>query len=296
MACTSPASRLVRGVVLVFIATACATEAERTVVDSAAGTVALRDDMVAGPAGVLHVDDGGSGSGIPVVFVHSFGGSSQHWAAQLAHVRDERRAVAFDLRAHGASAAPTSGDYSVDAFASDISAVVDSLDLQRFVLVGHSLGGAAALAYAGTHPDRVAGLLLVGTPGASIPEQSKPIITSLESDQYQSVMDDYMGRLTTGARPDVARQVDEGVRRLSRDQSISIIKGVFAYDPLTALRRYRGPVLSVSAAAEPEAPTALHNLEPTVKHETMAGTSHWMQLDAPDAFNALLDGFLREIR
>ena len=53
----------------------------------------------------------------------------------------------------------------------------------------------AGLVYAGAHPDRVAGLVLVGTPGASTPEMSKPIIASLESEKYQQVMDDYMKKL-----------------------------------------------------------------------------------------------------
>src|SRR5438552_1325242 len=48
---------------------------------------------ITGPAGRLHVDDGGSG-GPPVVFVHSFAGSSAHWASQLAHLRPRRRAGA----------------------------------------------------------------------------------------------------------------------------------------------------------------------------------------------------------
>ena len=45
--------------------------------------------------------------------------------------------------------------------AGDVAAVVDTLKLDRFVLVGHSMGGGVALTYAGAHPDRVAGLVLV---------------------------------------------------------------------------------------------------------------------------------------
>ena len=78
--------------------------------------------------------------------------------------------VAVDLRGHGRSEAPAAGDYAVESLAADIAAVVDALGLGRFVLVGHSMGGAAALAYADAHPERVAGLVLVGTPGKSSPE------------------------------------------------------------------------------------------------------------------------------
>ena len=69
---------------------------------------------IAGPAGVLAVDDGGTG-GLPVVFLHSYAGSKAHWAAQLAHLRKTRRAVAIDLRGHGDSAAPPDNVYSSPA-------------------------------------------------------------------------------------------------------------------------------------------------------------------------------------
>lgn len=93
------------------------------------------------------MEDGGAGA-VPVVFVHSFSGNSTHWTPQLSHPRARRRATAFDLRGHGKSAAPANGDYRIEAFAEDIGAVADALGLQRFVIVGHSLGGSAATAYA----------------------------------------------------------------------------------------------------------------------------------------------------
>src|SRR5688572_31487527 len=82
-----------------------------------------RSMKMMGPAGRLHVDDRGSG-GVPVVFLHSFAGSSQQWRDQLDHLRPSRRALAIDLRGHGQSEAPASGGYSVDAMADDIAAVV----------------------------------------------------------------------------------------------------------------------------------------------------------------------------
>ena len=63
-------------------------------------------EQVKGTAGLLHVDDDGTG-GVPVVFVHSFTGDTTHWSAQLEHLRKTRRAVAFDLRGHGQSESPS---------------------------------------------------------------------------------------------------------------------------------------------------------------------------------------------
>src|SRR5206468_12386469 len=111
-----------------------------------------------------HADDGGSG-GVPVVFVHSAAGSTEHWSVQLRHLRRTRRAAALDLRGHGRSAPPRDGDYRINSLAADLKAALDHLGLPRAVLVGHSLGGVVCATFAGTHPDRVAGLFLLDPAG-----------------------------------------------------------------------------------------------------------------------------------
>jgi len=167
------------------------------------------------------------------------------------------------------------------------------LDLDRFVLVGHSLGGAAAIAYAGAHPDRVAGLLLVGTPGKIPEDQARRIMTSIESD-YDKVTQEYWNRLLTDAQTEVRAQVSSEMGSLPKDAAISIIKATFAYDPLPALGRYPGPKL-VIATPSGDTPNDLHHLLPGLPHHIMTGTSHWPHLDKPQEFNQLMDRFLTGI-
>jgi pimeloyl-ACP methyl ester carboxylesterase len=247
---------------------------------------------IAGPSGRLHVDDGGR-RGLPVVFVHSFAGSSGHWSAQLAHLRPTRRAMALDLRGHGRSQAPGPAGYAVEGLASDIAAVVDKLGLKRFVLVGHSMGGAAALAYAGAHPDRVAGLVLVGTPGKTLPEQANQIMASMEAD-YDKVTEGYWTKLLDGAQPGVAERIRSDMKRLPREPSLEIIRAIFAYDPLPALRAYPGPKLLIDTP-HGEGPGSLHSLAPEIPRRVISGTSHWPHMDKPEEFNAMLDDFLKTV-
>jgi pimeloyl-ACP methyl ester carboxylesterase len=244
---------------------------------------------VTGPEGRLHVDDGGQ-AGLPVVFVHSFAGSSAHWSAQLAHLRPTRRAVALDLRGHGQSDLPRTGSYAVPALAEDIGSVVDGLGLKRFVLVGHSMGGSAAIAYAGAHADRVASLVLVGTPGQSSPDQAARIMASMRDD-YEKVSDGYWKTLLAGATPTVAAQIRGEMVRMPREDALSIIGAVFAYDPLPALRAYQGPKLLVDTP-HGEGPQSLHTQAPEIPRKVIMGTSHWPQMDKPDEFNRILDEFL----
>ena len=120
---------------------------------------------VAGAAGALHVDDGGSG-GLPVLLVHGLGGSCRQWRGQLAHLRRQRRALALDLRGHGRSDPSDDLSYGISEYADDVAAVADELGLSRFVLVGHSLGAAVALELASREKEgRVVGLLLADPNG-----------------------------------------------------------------------------------------------------------------------------------
>lgn len=152
------------------------------------------------------------------------------------------------------------------------------------------MGGAAAIAYAGAHPDRVAGLLLVGTPGKSPPEQAQKIMASMEAD-YEKVTEGYWKSLLTGAQPDVEIQIRNEMKRLPRDAAMAIIGAVFAYDPLPALRAYPGPKLLVDTR-HGESPGSLHNLAPEIPRKVIEGTSHWPHMDKPEEFNRVLDEFL----
>jgi len=247
---------------------------------------------IVGPAGTLHVDDGGT-SGVPVVFVHSFAGSTAHWSAQLDRLRKSRRALALDLRGHGQSSRPLRDDYAVESFAKDIAVVADSFGLKRFVLVGHSLGGAAAIAYAGTHPERVAGLLLAGAPGKVPEDQARQIMAALESD-YEKVTEDYWYTLLEGAQPWVKKQVRSEMRSVPRESALSIIRGIFEFDPLPALNAYRGPKM---AFVTPYSDTAndLHQLVPDLPYKLITGTSHWPHMDKPEEFNRMMDDFLATV-
>lgn len=243
--------------------------------------------------GSIYYEDSGEG-GLPVVFVHSFGGSTLHWEAQVNHLKKSRRVITLDLRGHGRSDAPNKMEYAIDSLATDIAAVVDSLNINRFVLVGHSMGGAAVIAYAGAHPQRIAGLLLAGTSGKSSAKEAKPIIASLESKDYDKVMESYMKGILTNAKPEVDALEREGMKRLSKETSLSIIKAIFQFDPLIPLKRYKGSMLIV-ATPEENQPTALYKQMPNIPHKIMTGTSHWMHMDKPEEFNQILDDFLKTV-
>ncbi|HYX51394.1 MAG TPA: acetoin dehydrogenase dihydrolipoyllysine-residue acetyltransferase subunit [Ktedonobacteraceae bacterium] len=127
-------------------------EAEEKVVD--VGGVAIHY-LAAGPAGAPRV-----------VFVHGLGGSYETWSLNLPAFAEQFRICALDLPGAGSSDKPDM-DYSIPAMADFLTRFLDALgeDWQRVNLVGHSLGGAIALAFASSYPKRVERLVLMDSAG-----------------------------------------------------------------------------------------------------------------------------------
>jgi pimeloyl-ACP methyl ester carboxylesterase len=97
-----------------------------------------------------------------VVFVHGLAASSRIWQGQAQRLRDRYRVVRYDLRSHGESQA-CDAPCTRDDLARDLLAILDRLALDRAFVVGHSAGGVIAMHAALLRPERIAGLVLVGT-------------------------------------------------------------------------------------------------------------------------------------
>ncbi|MGC4120047.1 MAG: alpha/beta hydrolase [Myxococcales bacterium] len=131
---------LLAAAVAVDVLTGCTNPTRSTAMSTVSPATTLR----------LFVDDAGPQGTLPVVFLHSAGGDSSHFADQLVHLRRTRRALAVDLRGHGRS--PRGSSFAIDDAAADVTAALAARGIERFVLVGHSWGGAVAVAIAGRLP------------------------------------------------------------------------------------------------------------------------------------------------
>jgi pimeloyl-ACP methyl ester carboxylesterase len=253
---------------------------------------------IAGPAGNLFIRDCGEAAGrhLPVLFVHSLAGNGGQWALQLDHLRRRRHAMALDLRGHGDSDPADDGAYDVLSLAGDVGAVANHFALRRFVLAGHSLGAAVAIAYAAQHPERVAGLLLVDPNGdqTRIPRrQLEPFLAALRAEPLGE-LEAYFRQLAAGGDRDAARWVIEDLRLTCEDAIAPAVEAAVEFAPLPALARYGGPKLSVISDAN-SLPYSLHNLLPDLPVQLVRGTGHWLMMDRPEVFNGILDLFLEQV-
>lgn len=98
----------------------------------------------------------------PVVFLHALAMSAAMWREFADHLNIDASMYAIDLRGHGASER-AKGPYTTEQFAKDVLQVLDHLNIDKVNLVGCSMGGTVAMAFAGAHAHRVQSLSLIDT-------------------------------------------------------------------------------------------------------------------------------------
>lgn len=106
----------------------------------------------------LHVNTWGDPSNPPVMLLHGMSDHSRGWDWIAQDLLKDYYLIAPDLRGHGDSDWAGADAYSLGAFLLDIADVMEAFDLQKFAIVGHSLGGALGLRLAAAFPGRVAAL------------------------------------------------------------------------------------------------------------------------------------------
>jgi pimeloyl-ACP methyl ester carboxylesterase len=97
---------------------------------------------------------------LPVVCVHGYTSSAEAFNALARRIQDRAHIIAMDVRGHGESAWSADGAYQYSDQAGDLAALVDQLGIERFVLIGTSMGGIIAMVYASQYADQLRGLVL----------------------------------------------------------------------------------------------------------------------------------------
>ena len=103
----------------------------------------------------------GNPDGAPIIALHGFGLSGHMYDEFAKRLPDAYRLIALDQRGHGDSDWSPEGDYSRHAFVEDLEDFRETIGIEQFILMGHSMGGLNAVAYAAKYPQNVKALILV---------------------------------------------------------------------------------------------------------------------------------------
>ncbi len=229
------------------------------------------------------------GQGPPhVLCLHGLADTLEIWSRVAALLAARGQVILVDQRAHGESDAPP-GPYRREDLAADVCAVLDWCQVARAILVGHSLGGIVAMTAALAAPERVAGLVLVGTASQCSPRVAgwyERIARAAETDGIPGFLRAIYGE---GAR-----------RRLRGDaQGLAHVTRALeslADDPLTSrLAAVRCPVAVLVGAKDPmgQGPSVVVSWAlPHATLEVIPERGHWLHVEAPDVVVAAVDRLL----
>ncbi len=225
----------------------------------------------------------------PLLLVHGAAGSHLDWPA---HLRRLRGAALYlpDLPGHGRSAPP--GRDRVEAYADDMAGLLDALSIERAILGGHSMGGAVALTMALRHPERAAGLLLIGT-GARLPIN---LATSGEDPLF--VLGWAAGRMWAEGTPAPALQLTME-RLAATDPSVIAAdwRACAHYDIQAELGRISAPALIIGGSRDrltpPELSQMLADGLPRAELRIIDGGGHLVMLEQPEVVRDIVQGWLR---
>lgn len=181
------------------------------------------------PNHTIQLDYEEHGSGLPVVFVHGFPLDRTIWSPLVPLLKDHARLILPDLRGFGKTAMPEDEEpYSMRVLADDLLAFADRLELDKMVLVGHSMGGYISLAFAQAYPQRLAGLGLVSSQAAAdTPEKRQGRMKTADAVRRKGVaraLDGMAQKLTT--RPELVEPIAALINQQNPAAVMAALKGM----------------------------------------------------------------------
>jgi pimeloyl-ACP methyl ester carboxylesterase len=252
-------------------------------------------------AGPLKVYRSGAGSAVPLVMLHGFSSDGQSWSPLERMLARERPVIRVDLPNHGKS--PKRPVAGFRGLAREIVDAFDALQIERAHLIGHSLGGALALALTDVRPRKIASISLIA-PGGLSPEINHSFLRgiarasrpdSLEPWLKQMVCDKALIGMDFVAAVNAARQ--DPALRIAQIQMVADMfpDGTPGFDLKSALDRLTCPTRLIWGKADAIIPWQAALTAPgTVGLHLFDRVGHVPQLEVPDAVLAIVQSLMAE--
>jgi esterase len=246
-----------------------------------------------------------TGEGDSLVILHGLFGSKRNWWSIARQLGDARHVVVADLRNHGASPWDPVHDYP--ALAADVARLVETRLGGRAAVIGHSLGGKAAMMLALQRPELVERLVVVDIAPTRSPGNSADILRALQhvpldrcdrrADVEAALADDVPN---PAVRAFLAANVVSGPNGLAWGVNLDAIAryldDILGFPDVQPGRTFAGPTLVIAGGrspyVRPEHHGAIVQLFPAARIETIPGAGHWLHADSPGEFLAAVRAFL----
>lgn len=229
------------------------------------------------------------GAGRPVVLLHCWGGHLGFWQ-DFGGLQADVDCIVPDLPGHGSSVAGPGFDGSMDCYGRSIAALVQALDLEMPMLVGHSMAGAVALEAARAMDGNVAGLVLLDTFVADYGQiPAADIETSLQgmrADFAATVQGIVSGTATEKTPPQLVDDIVADMQQGDPDILVPSWKGLLSWKPEAAFDALRCPLTFLNAASVN--PDARERYARFGSERYFPESGHFLHMEDPVAFEKVL--------
>ncbi|MEP2641177.1 alpha/beta fold hydrolase [Roseobacter sp.] len=235
-----------------------------------------------------------------VLIVHGLYGSGRNWGVIAKRLSDQFRVITVDQRNHGFS--PWNAEHSYPAMADDLAQVIAHVGAPVHV-VGHSMGGKAAMALAVQAPDLVQRLIIADIAPVAYTHDQMQFISAMRAVDLQQITrrsDAEVQLAAQGVEPALqsfftqSLDVAEKKWRLNLDVLAAEMDKIIGFPQLTG--KFDGPTLFLSGAnsdfVQPEYRPTIKSLFPAARFAKLPGAGHWLHAEKPREFEAALRAFL----
>jgi pimeloyl-ACP methyl ester carboxylesterase len=249
---------------------------------------------------ILHATE--SGNGPPVVLLHGLFGAARNFGAVQRALAPRFRVVALDMRNHGDS--PHEPDMRYPTQAKDVRETLQSLSIKQAAIIGHSMGGKAAMALALQHPEQVSRLLVSdiapvvyqhGNTAIADAMAAIELTPSLTRPQADAALAE------TVPRPDIRAFLLQNLRfgskphwRIGLAEIAAAVPDLEGWVDLPGT--YTGPSLFVTGANSdyvlPEHRPVIRGMFPAARFVAVKNAGHWVHADNPSGFLSVVEAFL----
>jgi len=252
----------------------------------------------------LHIRQRGAG---PVaLFIHGFPLDSTMWTDQLGALSEFRRCVAVDLRGFGRSSPVTGEPLTMERHADDLAEVLDLVSEERADVVGLSMGGYVALAFAERYPDRLRSLALIDTRAGPDSEEGKAgrdaMARRLIAEGRQAIaLDLQSALLAPGASLEAKGRLRTMIEGCSYETILGALEGIRdRSDRSGSLASIAVPatviVGELDTLTPPHESMKMAEAIPDATLVTIPGAGHMTPIEAPQAVNRALADLFRNRR
>lgn len=236
------------------------------------------------------------GAGTPIVFVHGFTGSLEIWKDQVSELSKYCKTVGLDLTGHGNSYKPDL-TYTPSLFVNDIKTILGLTNVEKAILVGSSMGGFVVEQFCAEFPEKVLGMVLIGTRGKNTLNLEARVKES-DSIGYVEHMKKRTERSFGKSAPRDLVEWTTGLRlKVPERIALKIQDAYRGYDPLSNLEKIKVPTLIIVGAEDavtpPDEAEFIHKTISGSELHIVQGCGHHVMLEDSSTVNNLILDFLR---